>query len=153
MKTRVSSPKLYQRAYGPLTYETNLKNTDILHYTPKIVRTGRKQNCPCACHQGAQEEQVYNSTHFFSKWPTWRTIPLFYITFINVLYMFRETSCSSSGSQILLTQHLVWSLTVSGAPDGHLQRMTIPDAVLIQFDFLMMSTTLLETCRVSSLST
>ena len=35
----------------------------------------------------------------------------------------------------------------SGAPDPHLQRVTTPDAVLIQFDFLMMSTTLLETCR------
>jgi len=35
----------------------------------------------------------------------------------------------------------------SGAPDGHLQRVTIPDAVLIKFDLLMMSTTLLETCR------
>jgi len=33
------------------------------------------------------------------------------------------------------------------APDGHLQTVTIPDAVLIQFDLLMMSTTLLETCR------
>ena len=32
-------------------------------------------------------------------------------------------------------------------PDGHSQRVTIPDAVLIQFDLLMMSTTLLETCR------
>jgi len=34
-----------------------------------------------------------------------------------------------------------------GASDGHLQRETIPGAVLIQFDLLMMSTTLLETCR------
>ena len=34
-----------------------------------------------------------------------------------------------------------------GASDGHLQRVIIPDAVLIQFDLLMMSTTLLETCR------
>jgi len=33
----------------------------------------------------------------FSKWPTWRTIPWFYTTFITVLYMFRATSCSSSG--------------------------------------------------------
>jgi len=32
-------------------------------------------------------------------------------------------------------------------PDGHLQRVNIPDAVLIKFDLLMMSTTLLETCR------
>ena len=31
--------------------------------------------------------------------------------------------------------------------DGHLHRVTIPDAVLIQFNLLMMSTTLLETCR------
>ena len=96
-----------------------------------------------------------------SKWPTWRTILLFYNTFITVLYMFRATSCSSSGGQILLIQHLVSSLSVSGlpvhrqresslstcAPDGHLQRVTIPDAVLIQFDLLMMSTTFLETCR------
>ena len=34
----------------------------------------------------------------------------------------------------------------SGAPDSHLQRVTIPDAVLIKFD-LMMNTTLLETNR------
>ena len=33
-----------------------------------------------------------------------------------------------------------------GAPDGHLQRVRIPDAVLIPFDLMMMSTTLLETC-------
>ena len=34
----------------------------------------------------------------------------------------------------------------SGAPDGHLQRVTLPDAVLIKFYLLMMSTTLIETC-------
>ena len=37
-----------------------------------------------------------------------------------------------------------WS---SGVPGGHLQTVTIPDVVLIQFDLLMMSMTLLETCR------
>jgi hypothetical protein len=31
--------------------------------------------------------------------------------------------------------------------DSHLQRVTIRDAVLVQFYFLMMSKTLLETCR------
>jgi len=32
--------------------------------------------------------------------------------------------------------------------DGHLQRVTIPDDVLIQFDLMMMmNTTLLETCK------
>ena len=48
-----------------------------------------------------------------SKWPTWRTIPLFYNAFITVLYMFRAPSCSSSGSQIILIRSLVWSLSVS----------------------------------------
>jgi hypothetical protein len=32
------------------------------------------------------------------------------------------------------------------APDGHLLTVTIPDAVLIQFDLLRMSKILLETC-------
>jgi len=41
------------------------------------------------------------------KWPTWRTIGLFYNTFITVLYTFRATSFSSSGGQIVLIQHLV----------------------------------------------
>ena len=68
--------------------------------------------------------------------------------------------CSSSGGKIVLIQHLAWSFSVGGRPvcrlkrnfsacipDGHLQTVTTPDAVLIKFDFLMMSTTLLETCR------
>ena len=89
----------------------------------------------------------------FCKWPTGRTILLFCNTFITVLHMFRKTSCSSSGGQFLLIQHLVSSLSVSVRPvcrsstDAHLQRVTIPDAVLIQIDFLMMRTTLFETCR------
>ena len=40
----------------------------------------------------------------------------FYNTFITVFYMFRATSCSSSGGQILLIQYLVWSLSVIGLP-------------------------------------
>ena len=51
----------------------------------------------------------------FSKWPTC-TIILFYNTFITALYMFRATSCSSSGGQIVLIQHLVSSLSVRGLP-------------------------------------
>jgi hypothetical protein len=43
----------------------------------------------------------------FCKWPTGRTILLFCNTFITVLHMFRKTSCSSSGGQFLLIQHLV----------------------------------------------
>jgi len=52
----------------------------------------------------------------FSKWTTWNTFPLFYNTFITFFYMFRATPCSSSGSQILLIQNLLWSLSVSGRP-------------------------------------
>ena len=68
------------------------------------------------------------------------------------MYMFRAISCSSSGGQIVLIQHLVSSLSVSDhrvqkcAPEGHLLTVTIPDAVLIQFDLLRMSKILLETC-------
>jgi hypothetical protein len=39
------------------------------------------------------------------KWPTWRTI-LFFV-FIPFLYMFRATSCSSSGESVVSIQHLV----------------------------------------------
>ena len=83
---------------------------------------------------------------------------LYFIIRLLVLYMFRATSCSSSGGPIVPIQHLVQSLSESGRsvcrsrgnsrtciPEGHLQRVTIADAVLVQFGLLMMSTTLLET--------
>ena len=66
-----------------------------------------------------------------------------------------------------LIQHLVSSLSVSdrpvyrvrekcssfstSAPDGHLLRVTIPDAVVIQFDLLRMSKILLDTCTCKGL--
>jgi len=76
-------------------------------------------------------------------------------TFITILYMFRAISCLSSGGQIILIQHLVSSLSVSDcsvhcttcAPNGHLLRVAIPDAVLKHFGLLRMSKILLETCR------
>jgi hypothetical protein len=87
-------------------------------------------------------------------------------TFITILYMymFRAIYCSSSGRQIVLTQHLVSSLSVSDcsvhrftgqertgpfstcALNGHLLRVTIPYVVLIQFDLRRMSKILLKTC-------
>jgi hypothetical protein len=36
---------------------------------------------------------------------------------------------------------------LTGIPSGHLHRLIIPDDVLIQFDLLMMSTVMLETCK------
>ena len=77
--------------------------------------------------------------------------------------MFRATPFSSSRGQIVLIQHLVSSLSLSGRPvcgsrmvekelvlhryTGRPLRVAILDVVLIQFDLLMMSPVLLETCR------
>ena len=66
--------------------------------------------------------------------------------------MFRVIPCSSSGGQIVLLQHLVSSLYSvhllrAELSTGALNRVTIPDAVIIQFDLLKMSMVLLETCR------
>ena len=76
--------------------------------------------------------------------------------------MFRAVLCSSSGGQIVLLQHLVSSLSVNGPTErrlradcsplstgilyGRLHRVTIPEAVIIQFSLLKMCIVLLETC-------
>ena len=120
----------------------------ILKYNIYLSNNRNFSSCftVCTFHRHSKPNRLgkYCSNSF--KWPMWRTIILFYKTFITVLYTFRATSCSSSVSQIVLIQHLVQSLSVSGRPvckssscsacipDGHLQRVTIPDAVLIQFD-------------------
>ena len=77
--------------------------------------------------------------------------------------MYEAVLCSSSGGQIVLVQHLVSSLSVNGRTVrrlrancsplstgvlyGCLERVTIPDAAIIQFDILKTSMVLLETCR------
>ena len=85
------------------------------------------------------------------KWPTWCKITLCNTFIIIILYMFRATLCSSSGGQIVLIQHLIYySLQVTVPCAGctcTLDRCKCTDAVLIQFDLLMMSTELLKTCR------
>ena len=83
--------------------------------------------------------------------------------YIIILDMFQAIPCLSSGGQFVLLQHLVSSLSVSsysvdrlkaywsplskGALNACSQRVTIPDAVTIQFDLLRMNMLLLETCR------
>ena len=88
-------------------------------------------------------------------------------TFITILYvyMFRAISCSSSGGQIVLIQHLVSSLSVSDRPvhtlrensqpvhrtvtyrdNSLIYRVTIADAVLIQFDLLRIRMRMIESC-------
>ena len=79
---------------------------------------------------------------------------LFHV-FISSLYMFRASQCSSSGDRIVLIHHMVWLVCVSdclvcrsgGRHTKQSHRLTIPDDVLLQFDLLMMSTVVLETCR------
>jgi len=75
--------------------------------------------------------------------------------FISLLYMFRATQCSSSGESTVSIHHLVyvtaWYAGQEGTSWPAYQAVTytewqIPDDVLIQLTFLMMSTGLLETC-------
>ena len=60
----------------------------------------------------------------------------------NVVLIIRRSNCVNTAFGIVTL--CKWP---SGAPDGHLLRVTIPDTVLIQFDLLTISTTLFETCR------
>jgi len=84
-----------------------------------------------------------------------------YVCYTTILNMFRATRCSSSGGQILSPQPLVSSPSVNnrtvcrwradcplstGILYGCLQRLTIPEAVVIQFVLLRMSSVLFETC-------
>jgi hypothetical protein len=55
--------------------------------------------------------------------------------------------CSSSGGQIVLYCYSGLSPLSTGVVYGLLHRVTIPDAVTIQFGLLWMSIVLLETCR------
>jgi len=81
-----------------------------------------------------------------------------YVCYITILIMFRAAPCSSSGGQIVLLQPLVivtlckqpYSMQVESGQStcilyGCLQRVTIPEAVVIQFVLLRMRRVLLET--------
>ena len=85
-----------------------------------------------------------------------------YICYTTLLNMFRAACCSSWGGPIVSPQPLVSSPSVSSCTVrgwradcsllstrvlySCLQRMTIPEAVVIQLVLLMMSSVLLETC-------
>jgi len=84
-----------------------------------------------------------------------------YVRYTTLLNMFRATRLSS-GEQIVIPQPLVSSPSVNGRTVcryradcsplstcilyGCLQRVTIPETVVIQFVLLSMSRVLLETC-------
>ena len=85
-----------------------------------------------------------------------------YVCYTVLLNMFRAARCSSSGGQIVSPQPLVSSPSVNSRTVcrwradcsslstcilyGCLQRVTIPEAVVIQSVLLRMSSVLLETC-------
>ena len=64
---------------------------------------------------------------------------------INVRGIVNLTAAITNTRMVFLHQEVI--LTCTGTPDGHLLAVTIPDAVLIQFELLRMSKILLETCR------
>ena len=71
--------------------------------------------------------------------------------------MFRALLRSSSGGKIVLVQPLVSSLSLGDCSvnrlrkdcvlNSNVKRLTIPEAVLIQFALLRISIIVLETCR------
>jgi len=118
-----------------------IKYTSVWNYKYSISNSAHSNiamNIWCMTKRKERREARTSNTAFTQekternsgKWPTWFTIP-FYDMFISFLYMFRATPCSSSGGQIVLIQHLVESL--SKWPSGNLERVTIQDAVLIQW--------------------
>jgi len=61
----------------------------------------------------------------------------------SIVLIFRRTNCIITASGIVT---LCKSLLSTGILYGRLQRVTIPEAVIIQFVLLKMSKVLLETC-------
>jgi len=62
------------------------------------------------------------------------------------LLILRRSNCINTASGIVTV-----SKWLSGAPDSHLLRVKVPDALLIQFDLLRISKILLETCTCRGL--
>ena len=62
------------------------------------------------------------------------------------LLIIRRSNCSNTSSGMISLCKWLLRMPV-GIPSSHLHRLIIPDDVLKQFDLLMMSTVMLETCR------
>jgi len=114
--------------------------------------------------QSCRENQNSHFIHFFQNTNLMHNSLILqqYVCYTTILNMFRAACCSSSGGQIVSPQPLVSSPSVNGRTVcrlradcsplstcilyGCLQRVTIPEAVMIQFVLLWMSSVLLETC-------
>jgi len=66
---------------------------------------------------------------------------------IIVLIIRRSNCINTSFGMISLCEWLLGVPVLTGIPSSHSHRLIIPVDVLIQFDLLMMSTMMLETCR------
>jgi hypothetical protein len=66
-----------------------------------------------------------------------------------ILLIIRRLNCinATSGVVTILRGAYGAQVATTSAPYGHPWRVTTPDAVLIQFNLLVMSMLLLETCR------
>jgi hypothetical protein len=121
------------------------------------------QSSTCFEHQHAhlQEDKLYYHSIWY-RHSLYSTVQC--VCYITILDMSRTLTCPSSGGQIVLSQHLVssislqystvcrmsrllYSLLSSGILYSRLQRVTVPDAVIIQFVLLKMGMLMLETCR------
>ena len=72
--------------------------------------------------------------------------------FEHQVFIIRRLNCINTSSGMIspckwLLGMPVRNSLLTGIPSSHLHRQIIPDDVLIQFDLLMMSTMMLETCR------
>ena len=67
-----------------------------------------------------------------------------HVSSITVLIIRRSNCINTPSGMISLCDCL---LCLTGVTSSHLHRLIIPNGVLIQFDLLMMSTVMLETCR------
>jgi len=70
------------------------------------------------------------------------------------MLIFRKSNCIIIASGIVTLCKWLYSMPVesrlllsTGILYSHLQRVMLPDAIIIQFDLLKMSMVLLETCR------
>ena len=93
-------------------------NISVCPYQHHSTNAPHSPSTKYCSHQKDKQAKTGNLQASFSKW---RKI----LYFITVLYMFRATSCSSSGGQIVLVQHLVSSLSVSDRPVHRLREFSL----------------------------
>jgi hypothetical protein len=122
---------------SPLQYDR--QSTYLIVFVVITARLLREQNTEKYSRNFSTYFDVSLTVHFSITLDNDQLNAQIFNTFIAILYMymFRAISCSSSGGQIVLTQHLVSSLTESD---------NTRCCLLIQFDLLKMSKILLETC-------